>query len=320
MVNTVQVNAPSDGYLGKYYTRLIMGEYKRPTPFSSSKFNTKKIIYLPLPTDLRDNTSVGYTDINLESVGDVINGVDPIEAAALRYSGDAISGAAQVLGQIGGMAASRYGGPAGGALAGIAGSVVSKVVRPEQITSAFQQQSGTAPNPNPSVMFTGPELRNFGHSWTFYPKTMSETSTIKRIIEYLKRSALPENKFSGDASILRYPNMVQINFFPWDSGSFDSNPWGWSENSIIKYKKAVMKNVNVNYTPAGAPGFFHETNGPVAINISIEFMEIEYMLSGDWISGGTGATDTGVEREVDIVAENNRNAGGIPGTVAGANF
>ena len=79
--------------------------------------------------------------------------------------------------------------------------------------------------------------------------------------------------------------MVQINYFPWDSGG--EGNWGWSKNSIIKHKKCVMTRVNVSYTPGGSPGFFHETNGPVAATISISFQEIEYMLSKDW-EGGSG--------------------------------
>jgi hypothetical protein len=302
MVDQTEFNVKSDGYLGKYYTRLIMGPYERPTPFSSSTFKIKKIIYLPLPTDLKDITSVGYTDVNLESVGDVFNrDAGGMQAAAMRYSGDVAIATGGLIGEIAGMAANRYLGPVVGAAAGTTLAKVGKVARPEQITSAIQQSMGEAPNPNQSVMFTGPELRNFSHSWTFYPKNMSETGQVKRIIEVLKQSALPENKLSGGASVLKYPNMVQINFFPWDDGSKD-NPWNWSENSIIKYKKAVMKSVNVNYSPAGAPGFFHETNGPVAINISIEFMEIEYMLSGDWIASGIGTTDT-APTVSDVVSE-----------------
>ncbi len=288
--------------LGKYYTKMTIGKYSRPHPFASSKFELRKILYFPLPVDLRDNTSVGYSDMNLESVGDIYNGTDPIPAAALRYSGDAVAAfAGNVLGDIGTMAMSRFGGPAAGGIASSVKGAIGKVIRADQITSAVQQSQGVAPNPNPSVMFTGPELRDFNHSWTFYPKNQSESERVQKIIRILKQSALPSNSNAGNASILNYPNMVQLNFYPWD----DPNPinggtkndagsaWGWTKNSIIRYKKCVMKNVNVNYTPGGSPGFFHGTNGAVAINISIQFMEIEYMLAGDWSGDGIGGTDTG---------------------------
>jgi len=287
MVDTIQINSPTDSYLGKYYTQLTLGEYSRPAPFTSSEFKTKKIIYFPLPVDLRDNTSVGYNNNNqnLESVGDIINGdsvndIGPgLRAALARNSGELIkSTASNVLGAgvdayFGGY--SKFLGKIGGA--------IDKVISADQITSAIQQMTGTAPNPNPSVMFTGPELRDFSHSWTFYPKNETESNTLQKIIKVLKESALPKNTFAGSAALLNYPNMVQLNFYPWDTGGLA--PWGWnSDTSIIRYKKCVMKGVSVNYTPGGSPGFFHGTNGAVATTITISFMEIEYMLSGDWDS------------------------------------
>jgi len=226
----------------------------------------------------------------LESVGDVFNGAGAyggIEAAALRYSGDIAKSTIGELGAIAGMANIYFGSK--GAITGALKSTFNKLVQPDQITSAVQQDLGKAPNPNPSVMFTGPELREFAYSWTIYPKNKKDSEKLQEAIAILKKSALPENSYQNEAAVLKYPKMIQINYFPWDSNG-DENSWGWSDNSIIKHKKCVIKNVNVNYAPAGAPGFFHETNGPVAVNIDITFKEIEYMLSNDW--GGIKANES----------------------------
>jgi hypothetical protein len=174
----------------------------------------------------------------------------------------------------------------GGKLAQAAQGAIDQVANPAQLTSAIQQSAGMAPNPNPSVTFTGPNLSEFNLSWTIYPKSASESEGLLEVIKFLKKSALPENTIYGSSAILNYPRMVQINYFPWDSGGEGS--WGWhTKNSIIKHKKCVMTRVDVSYTPGGAPGFFHETNGPVAATILISFQEIEYMLSQDW-GGGDG--------------------------------
>lgn len=305
MLDTTSDTGLSGSILGKYHTRLTIGEYKRPTPFSSSKFGVKKILYFPLPSDLRDSTSVGYTNQNLESVGDLINGsfASGLGAAALRNAGPIIKNTLTEVGAVVGMATTAFGGKyadAANKIGSKVGTAIGKVFGEDQITSAIQQVTGLAPNPNPSVMFTGPELRDFSHSWTFYPKNESESENVQKIIRILKQSALPENHFSGSASVLKYPNMVQLNFYPWDdSSNLDvekgsaANEWGWTKDSILRYKKCVMKNVNVNYTPAGSPGFFvGGKNGAVAISITISFMEIEYMLAGDWSGDGIGGTDT----------------------------
>lgn len=278
----INPKGPDSSYLGKYYTKMTIGEYSRPKPFVSSEFKTNTIIFFPLPMDLRDSTSVGYTQENLETVGDLLNsqgsGGSIVAAAALRNAGPLIKSTA---GNLIGAAAQTYSKGLSGVLDGPIGKNASNLLGDDQITSAVQQYTGLAPNPNPSVMFTGPELRTFSHSWTFYPNHEQESLNLQKIIKTLKKCALPENKFFNSAAVLKYPNMVQLNFYPWDEKG--KAPWGWNdETSILKYKKCVMRNVSVNYTPGGSPGFFHKTHGPVATTITIEFMELEYMLSGDW--------------------------------------
>ena len=49
-----------------------------------------------------------------------------------------------------------------------------------------------------------------------------------------------------------------------------------------------MSAVNVNYTPSNTPAFFHGTNEPVAIQLSISFKEVEYFLAKDY-----GGADVG---------------------------
>jgi hypothetical protein len=144
-----------------------------------------------------------------------------------------------------------------------------------------QQLTGLAPNPNPSVAFQGPILRDFSYTWAFYPKSRDESEKIQGLIKVLKRSALPRHSAVNSASILDYPDMVQINFYPWDTGG-DPKNWGWTDKSIIRYKKCFMQSVNVNYHPFGTPAFFEGTNLPVTYRVTIAFRETEYMLSEDW--------------------------------------
>jgi hypothetical protein len=274
-----------DSVYGKYYTRIRIGPYQRPTPFKRPEFKSNLIINLPLPNELRDDTTVSYTNINLETVGDLINGNvgSGVGAAILRNSGNLIAGAGSLLGNI---AAAAAGGATRsnaveGAVGGIAGAIGS-LFPAEQITSAVQQSTGLAPNPNPSVAFQGPVLRDFSYTWAFYPKSAEESAKIDKMIKKLKARALPKNFADNSAAILRYPDMCQVNFFPWDSKG--TGTWGWSEKSIIRYKKCVMAGVNVNYNPFGTPAFFEGTQLPVTYQLTISFREIEYLLSDDWTS------------------------------------
>lgn len=278
MANEINIGAPEgDAGVGKYHTRLRIGKYQRPKPFETPTFTNFKVVFLPLPTELRDDTAVGYTNINLETVGDIINGA-PLSgagAAALRYSGSLAQGV------LGGLQRSV---PTGGVAGQLAGGVVSaaRALFPaDQITSAVQQSFGVAPNPNPSVAFQGPILRDFSYSWALYPNSAAESRRIEKLIKLLKRSALPTNAMNNSAAILSYPDVCQINFFPWDSNGREET-WGWSNNSIIRYKRCFMQTVNANYNPFGTPAFFEGTELPVSIMLTISFREIEYLLSSDW--------------------------------------
>lgn len=305
--------------LGKYWTQIKVGPYERPTPLSPGDFKTDRTIILPLPTELRDDTAVGYTNLDLTSTGDVINGSIGGGAAAyaLRKSGDVISGGASALGgAVAGVAGQALlGQAAGDAAQGAVQGGIAEAFPPDQVASAIQQSFGAAPNPNPSVMFTGPSLREFNFSWTFYPRNLTESRKIKSIVEYLKRSALPANRLSGSASILSYPMMTQFNFYPWDSGGKGQH--GWSDNSIIKMKRTMMSAVNVNYAPSNVPAFFGGDSHPVAIGLSISLREIEYMLSSDW--GGTSGGGSADEFKNQITTKATELSTSATGIVPGIN-
>lgn len=293
--------AESDGdltnsMLGEYYATISLGDYSRPQPFAASTYKPHTIIKLPLPQELRDDTTVGWSNENLDTVGDFINpgGVGAmVGAIGLRKSGDLVSGiAGRAASAAGGAAGNVFGGAAGVAVGGVLGAAAD-LFPAEKVTSAFQQAMGMAPNPNPSVMFSGPILREFSYSWTLLPRNEAESKNIADIVRKLKVAALPANQVSGSAAILKYPNIAQLNFYPWDGMGGVRTEWGWGDKSIIKIKKCVMSSVNANYTPANAPAFFEGTKAPVATQLSISFKEIEYMLSGDYGgSTGTGLLDT----------------------------
>jgi len=270
--------------LGDYYMTIRIGPYVRPEPFREGSFVPNKTIRLPLPQELRDDTSVGYNNVDLESVADLLNG-------------DITSGVGAVVLRNVAQAGTEF---AGGIASAIPGDLatqvadgVSSVLPPDQLTTALQQAMGVAPNPNPTVQFTGPNLREFAWTWTLLPVNEVESRRISRLISTLKAAALPRNVFNDQGAILSYPDMCQLNFYPWDSDN-PSGDWGWGKNSIIKIKRCMMSSVNVLYTPSNTPAFFRKTQAPVAVQLTIGFKEIEYLLSEDW-GGEAGGYDTAAD-------------------------
>ncbi len=312
MAEITYSNGPTDSVLGKFYCRISLGKYSRPRPFGDSAFEKSSSIYLPLPDMLRDTSSIKYNNTDTQTVGDIFNmdavtGVMGFGYRNLGRMGSSAFGA--VAGAGAGALAAAIGGLAGSksnAIGDFAENLANEMIPADQLQTAIQQSLGKAPNPNPSISFEGPSLRSFNLNWTFYPTSKDESDNVFKIIKLLKKAALPSQTFSNSGAILNYPYMCQLNFFPWDRteetfGTEGINRWGWTEKSILRYKKCVMNSVDVDYNPSNVPGFFKENNAPVAIRVSIGFDEIEYMLSSDWdsdLKGSTAIEDTAVRAAI----------------------
>lgn len=258
-----------------YYMTFRFSKYHRQAPFTSpeqDEFETELIVKLPLPQNLRDDTSVNYNNTDLKTVGDILNGDASATAFLLRKSAQLTS--ALTSGVAAGLLArgSSVAGNLVGQLSGAAGTVVD----------AAQIEAGVAPNPNPAVMFQGPALRDHNFDFTFYPETPDESRQVMNLIREFKKRQLPRNANENNAAVLRYPQIVRMNFYPWDSGDIINPIYGWTENSLIRIKTSVIKSVSVNYAGGHQPSFFDGTRLPVSIQMNITTQEIEYMLASDW--------------------------------------
>lgn len=258
-----------------YYCTLKFMEYKRPKPFDTAKENVVFTAVMPLPNELRDNTSAEFTSPTaLNAIGDLVNEAgwgDTALAAGLRNSEAIMNKARKGIQK--GISAATGGALDGGMLDGIDTKAIATVL---------QQGIGTAPNPNQTVSFEGPSLRRHDFSWTLQPNNEKESVAIHKLIKKLKTLTLPSTATSSGAALLKFPHMCIINFYPWDNNPSAENIYGWSDNSIIKIKKCFVSGVNVNYSPAGVPGFFEGSHNPFAVSISMSMVELEYMLAEDF--------------------------------------
>lgn len=272
--------------VGPYYCMLRLSDYVRPSPFEDIKRENTWSLVLPIPTELREESPTDWSTPSMMSVGDLQNGdlAGGAQAAILRNSGEMIAAA-------GGMASSAASTllperlQKTGAMDSLNQSL-GNLFPAENITTAVQQYFGVAPNPNQTVAFQGPQLRSFNFSWTFNPRNKDESKRYQKILNKLRSRSLPTLTSADSTAVLRYPSIVQMNFYPWDSMGTSipgSSPkYGWSSESIIKMKTCVISNVSVNYAPGNIPAFFEGTRLPTVIQLSISLREIEYMLGNDY--------------------------------------
>lgn len=278
------------GPLADYFCTLKFYKYERPEPFKPSDAKHIYQLALPLPTQLMEDTKTDWQTTNMNTVGDIVNGdiAGGVGAIGLRYAGNAISSGAGIAGNfIGGAVAKKFGASAAnvGSAGEAVGAGLEQILPPEQISTAIQQGLGVAPNPNQTVFFQGPTLREFNFSWTIYPISAEHSRHMQRVFKLLRKYTLPEAAFGRSASILTYPHLCQMNFYPWDGKGTQipgAESYGWTTESIIKLKKGVIPSINVNYAPGNIPAFFEGTQLPTVIQISLTYKEVEYMMAHDY--------------------------------------
>lgn len=247
----------------EYYMSLSFKKYDRPDPFTTLMrlapiSDGGGPSYLPLPANLVDSQSLNWEQGN-GLLGEVFN---DIWKTATNYS-DAnkselietlkvagITGAAQLLGVAGSVAAGATGGAVGSQL-GAAATMTTK---------ALLQQAGLALNPVLTQMFTSPEFKTHQFSWKFSPNTRRESDDLYEIIDDIKSRSLPE-AISGGA-FFKYPDIAIIRLHV-------------GSNDLYSLKPCVIKNVEVNYAASGVPSFFANSKSATSIQLTISLLEIE---------------------------------------------
>ena len=179
---------------------------------------------------------------------------------------------------------------------GLIKSMISKLgADPNAVT---QNINGKIANPYTEQVFSGMNLRDFTFNWKLVPRNRSEQNSIKRIIRYLRRAALPDTsetfgkiggggsfidtlggeEFGGSATDrwLTVPNLFNLR---WKQGGDGSEI-----SSLPKIKKCICTNIDVNYTPDNVWATHLDGSNqpaPVAIQLSIGFGETEIIKSSD---------------------------------------
>ena len=137
----------------------------------------------------------------------------------------------------------------------------------------FSAATGLVQNPMMEVLYTQPQFRTFRFDFMFYPRTEAESKEVQKIISELRFHQAPEGLASSNGFFLVPPSEFNLSFY-----------YNGKENpNIPKVGICVLKQMNVNYAPSGfsayeVPGQSATLGGtgmPVAIQLSLEFMETE---------------------------------------------
>ena len=139
---------------------------------------------------------------------------------------------------------------------------------------AVQAMAGVAPNPKKEQIFKNMDFRTFQYDYQFFPRSMEESANIRNIINTFRYHMHPEFK-DDDGFLYIYPGEFEIYYYMGDS----ENPF------VHKHTSAVLKEVNVNYTPQGQFTSF-DNGAPTQINMTLSFQELSILTKGHLDSFG----------------------------------
>lgn len=142
---------------------------------------------------------------------------------------------------------------------------------------AFAAGFGMVTNPQLELLYTSPEFRTFRFDFMFYPRSEKEAKEVQNILKRLKYHQAPEVRKESKGYFLVPPSEFDIKFYY--NGGINPN--------IPEITTCVLQNIEVNYAPNGGfatyevPGEINASEGrtgmPVAIQLSLQFMETEYL-------------------------------------------
>ena len=219
-------------------------------------------VYLPMQPGLADASSVSWNQ-------DTMNAVDVAMAGA---AGGTVEGAAQ-----GSLEALAQGG--GNLFNSLSGMV--KDLDPTSVAAWASGQiigknvlgrtTGKAINNNLELLFTGPTLRTFAYSYRFTPREEKESSMIKKIIRFFKKSMSPVR--SKNRIFLESPNVFKLKYI--------YGPTKGQHPYLNKIKMCALQSFDVQYTPDGSYSTYDD-GSMTSYQVSLQFGELNPIYADDY--------------------------------------
>ena len=174
------------------------------------------------------------------------------------------------------------GGAEGGAdqsFLGTVGDLITKGFAKADVAKNFMAAgAGLAVNNHMALVYRGPsEFRTHDFIFQLFPKDKAESDTIRRIINDLQNGMTPRlsGSLKGNADRLTAPFFKSPRQY---DISFHLNKR--INDYLPRIGTSVLMSMTVNHDPQGIVGF-HKDGAPVQTTMSLNFKEIEYVISGD---------------------------------------
>lgn len=156
----------------------------------------------------------------------------------------------------------------------------------------FAAVTGKVLNPMLEMLFTSPALREFRFDFMLYPRSEEEAQEVQRILDRLRYHQAPEFNTASNGFFLVPPSEFDIKFY-----------YNGKENpNIPKISTCVLTSIDIDYAPGGFAAYELPkvnvpskggTGMPVAIRLSLNFKETEYLTKANYAKPNSTATTYG---------------------------
>lgn len=129
-------------------------------------------------------------------------------------------------------------------------------------------------NPNVELLYQGPQLRSFGFTFQFAPKSASEAAIVNQIILEFKKWSAP--KESGDG-MYEVPHVWQVKYH---------TATGVNTNMNV-FKRAALRDISVQDNQGMNMHMTFPDGQPIVKTMSLTFQEVDVITRDDHESSGS---------------------------------
>lgn len=248
-----------------YYTRIEVCQFARRTWASVGTLTAENTIVLPVPEQVIDALSQQFATVPIGLVGAAGMGLFGSSSVKNAAAG-AVNGIAEAL-------------AAGGVRLGKAGLDILTNGKLSPAVDGFLASQGLTLNDFLTVLYKGPDYKQFRFSWNLTPRTVQESQVIKQI-EYVLKNAQAPSWNGGAGAFFAWPRVFRISF---------GRPGVDMGDRLFRFKPAVARAMAFNYAPGGVPSFYgggSDTNGnwqasgyPESVRLEAVFEEVELWVN-----------------------------------------
>lgn len=228
------------------------------------KVNTDPLakIALYMPKELEVHYGINYGEsTNYFQYGNILHdktvdefASNPLVAATGLYSGGV---------------AGFNGGGVGGSVSAAVNGLLTAARQDTAIGQSIALNRKKSLNPHLASIYEGVNFRRHPFTFDLVARNEGESDTINQIIYKFKYHAHPEaGNPDAQNTFVEWPSSWQIGLF---------SP---ARKYLFNISTCQLTNFHVSYSTGGTRAFFSGTGAPVAVRISLEFMETEAMTRG----------------------------------------